>query len=476
MPKVKKKEGTETENCVLGESKKAERRQRKKMNRGITLNEMENVAISFADDTIGNVIDLGDSSDSLGLDMLANPSRSMNISNSGSGGGNTNTYTIPTSQPGNSGMGEIEINKFDTLEPITLNLGEGGRGGGGSAPIEIEIKKADAETNIFSNSQTATGPGISLSPAFTHRNIEEEKREKIEYLNKLQRLEQKGFPISRKYTMDNSLEEVKQEYMRLVDARQLEASLRFQRQALVGVVTGMEWLNGRFDPFDLKLDGWSESVHENVEDFDEIFEELYDKYKERGKMPPEMRLLMTLAGSGFMCHVSNTFLRSRMPSAEDVLRSNPDLARQFAGAAATQAGPGFGKFMNMAMGGGQPQEVAPEVPSSATGAFFGSSGATMPQPRAPANVASVEPSRQTARREMKGPSGVDDILKQFEEARAREIDIPQNTMSQPAVSAAVEIQSMTSDDLQSAVESTRTGRSGRRRRTAVSGNTISLAV
>jgi hypothetical protein len=52
------------------------------------------------------------------------------------------------------------------------------------------------------------------------------------------------------------------------------------------VVTGLEWANGRFDPFDVRLDGWSEAVHENVEDFDEIFEELYDKYKERGKMPP----------------------------------------------------------------------------------------------------------------------------------------------------------------------------------------------
>jgi len=455
------------------ESKKKGNKTRKKMSRGVTLNEMENVAISFGDDTIGNVIDLGDSSDALGLDMLANPSKTINVSNSGP----SNTYTIPTSQPGNSGMmSEIELNSFEPTEPITLNLGgDSSSGGGATAPIEIEIKKADSSPNIFSNSQTATGPGISLSPAFTHRNIEEEKREEIEYLNKLQRLEQKGFPISRKFTMDNSLEEVKQEYMRLVDARQLEASLRFQRQALVGVVTGLEWMNGRFDPFDLKLDGWSESVHENVEDFDEIFEELYDKYKERGKMPPEMRLLMTLAGSGFMCHVSNTFLRSRMPSAEDVLRNNPDLARQFAGAAASQAGPGFGKFMNMAMGG--QQDAAPEPPSGPTGAFFGSSGATAPGPRMPANIASVEPPRQTARREMKGPSGVDDILKQFEEARAREIDIPQSPVSQPAVTAAVEIQSMASDDLQSAVESTRTGRSGRRRaRAPVSGNTISLAV
>ena len=81
--------------------------------------------------------------------------------------------------------------------------------------------------------------------------------------------------------MDNTLEEMKTEFDRLVDARNLESSLRFQRQALMSVVTGLEWMNNRFDPFDLKLDGWSESVHENVEDFDEIFEELYDKYKER---------------------------------------------------------------------------------------------------------------------------------------------------------------------------------------------------
>jgi hypothetical protein len=243
---------------------------------------------------------------------------------------------------------------------------------------------------------------------------------------------------------------------------------------MIGVVTGMEWLNGRFDPFDIKLDGWSESVHENVEDFDEIFEELYDKYKDRGKMPPELRLMTALAGSGFMCHISNTFLKSRMPSADDVLRQNPDLARQFAAAAANSAGPGFGNFMGMAMGQTQPQQ-----PSA--GAFFQASGAQQQQQRSPQAVASVEqeqPARQTARREMKGPTGVDDILNAFQQAREREMnEIPQTAAPQSAVAAAVEIQSMGSDDIQSAVESTRTGRTGggRRRRQAV-GNTLSLAV
>ena len=32
------------------------------------------------------------------------------------------------------------------------------------------------------------------------------------------------------------------------------------------------FLNNKFDPFDIKLDGWSESVNENLSDFDEAFE------------------------------------------------------------------------------------------------------------------------------------------------------------------------------------------------------------
>ena len=442
---------------------------------GVTLREMEEVALNFDTSDLGNVMNMG-GDDSLGLGMLANPMKTVTVNapeqssggwgSSGSGGG----------------MSEIEVTNLPSDEtPITLNFGGGG-GSSQAAPIDIEFKKADDDKNFFSNNQTATGPTISLAPVGSQRDPLEEKKEKIEYLNKLQRLEQKGFQVSRRFTMDNGLDEIKQEYMRLVDAKQLETSLRFQRQALIGVVTGMEWLNGRFDPFDIKLDGWSESVHENVEDFDEIFEELYDKYKDRGKMPPEMRLMTALAGSGFMCHVSNTFLKSRMPSADDVLRQNPDLARQFAAAAANQAGPGFGNFMGMAMGQAQGQGQGGAAPNPAgagnAGAFFQPNQ----QQRAPQAVASVEAQQaqaqqQTARREMKGPSGVDDILSAFQQARERDMsEVPQTSASQGAVAAAVEIQSMHSEDIQSMAESTRTGRTGGRRRRPAVGNTVSLQV
>ena len=433
---------------------------------GVTLREMEEVALNFDTSDLGNVMSMS-ADDSLGLGMLANPMKTVTVNapeQSSEGGG-----------WGSSGMSEIEVTNLPSEEtPITLNFGGGGGGGSSqSAPIDIEFKKADDDKTFFSNNQTATGPTISLAPVSSQRDPVEEKKEKIEYLNKLQRLEQKGLQVSRRFTMDNGLDEIKQEYMRLVDHKQLETSLRFQRQALIGVVTGMEWLNGRFDPFDLKLDGWSESVHENVEDFDEIFEELYDKYKDRGKMPPELRLMTALAGSGFMCHVSNTFLKSRMPSADDVLRQNPDLARQFAAATANQAGPGFGNFMGMAMNQTQGQAAPNPAGAGSAGAFFQPN-----QQRPPQAVASVErEAPQTARREMKGPSGVYDILSAFQQARERDMnEVPQTSASQSAAAAAVEIQSMHSEDIQSMAESTRTGRTGGRRRRPAVGNTVSLQV
>ena len=475
----------------------------------VSIADMERVALGgdnlrFSED-IGNVIELGDLSDDLGLSMLANPSKvSVNHNNNDSSRTiNINSFAPPQHETksfsfnsgGGGGLGGIDISPLEPLEPISLDSF-------GGPPVEVSatIEKPAPKTmfgGLFGNSQSATGPGIQLAtPA---RDPEAEKKEKSEYLNKLQRLEAKGFPVSRKFTLDNSLDEVKNEYFRLVDARQLETSLKFQRQMLMGAITGMEWLNGKFDPFDIKLDGWSESVHENVEDFDEIFEELYDKYKDRGKMSPEMRLVMAIGGSGFMCHVSNTFFRSKMPSMDEVLKKNPELARQMATAAAQEAGPGFGNFMGMAMGSPQAPQ-APQNPLAglmpqgfpggpfasnpvaSTGAFFGASAAT---PMSPPEARPPQQSeRQTARRDMTGPSGVgvDDILRTFEEVRRAEMSMPAQPANgfstQPAVAAAMNSSASMADDVSQAESSMTGSGSGRRKRRAQPpvGNTVSLNV
>ena len=71
---------------------------------------------------------------------------------------------------------------------------------------------------------------------------------------------------------------MRNEYLKLKKQREVDNSIKFQRKVMMAAITGLEFLNNKFDPAGIHLDGWSESVNENIYDYDEVFEELYEKY------------------------------------------------------------------------------------------------------------------------------------------------------------------------------------------------------
>ena len=174
-------------------------------------------------------------------------------------------------------------------------------------------------------------------------------KEKFNLLRRLEDLESKGIRLTRKYSMESSLEEMKGEYENIVSEKERSNSVKFQGKMLMACITGIEFLNSKFDPFDIKLDGWAEQFNENITDYDEIFEELHEKYKSKAKMAPEIKLLFQLGGSAMMLHMTNTMFKSSMPGLDDVMRQNPELMQKFSQAAMNsmgQSSPGFSKFMN----------------------------------------------------------------------------------------------------------------------------------
>ena len=219
-------------------------------------------------------------------------------------------------------------------------------------------------------------------------------KEKFEILRKLETLETKGATLSKKYNMDSDLNEMKGEYEFLMNEKEKQNSIKFQGKVLTTMITGLEFLNNKFDPFDIKLDGWSEQINENVEDFDEIFAELHEKYKSKAKMAPEIKLLFQLASSGIMIHMTNTMFKSALPGMDDIMRQNPDLMNHFTKAAMSsmeQSSPGLSNFMNdMGMS---------HAPNNAN-------------PRSQPQEFSAPPSSPShpMRREMKGPNNIDSIL------------------------------------------------------------------
>jgi hypothetical protein len=188
-------------------------------------------------------------------------------------------------------------------------------------------------------------------------------------------LEKKGVELSKKYNMDSPLQEMMGEYETIMEEKSRQNSVKFQGNMMMAVINGIEFLNNRFDPFDIKLDGWSEQINENITDYDDIFGELHDKYKSRASMSPELKLLFQLGGSAMMVHMTNTMFKSAMPGMDDILRQNPDLMRSFQNAAVnsmSQSSPNFSGFMTNLMnpepsssgGFGPPPPLATQGPNA----------------------------------------------------------------------------------------------------------------
>jgi hypothetical protein len=89
--------------------------------------------------------------------------------------------------------------------------------------------------------------------------------------------------------------------------------------------------------FDLKLEGWSDSIFENITDYDEVFEELYYKYKDSVALMPEIKLVMMVGGSAMMFHMSRELFSktsSKVPGFDEVMARDPDLRRKYTDVAA----------------------------------------------------------------------------------------------------------------------------------------------
>lgn len=261
------------------------------------------------------------------------------------------------------------------------------------------------------------GPSGSSFP----QSLEAQRKEKHDLILKFQKLERLGIHVPKRFNYSSDLNEMRAEYNLIKTQRETENSIKFQKKMLMACVTGIEFLNNKLDPFDVKLDGWSESVHENINDYNEIFEELHEKYGSRTKMAPELRLLFMVGGSAFMFHLTNTMFKSSLPGMGDIMRQNPDLMKQFASAAMNSMGGEAGNAARMfasanpnqtnsSNGYGPIPSMGPQNPTSQTTA---SNVGPVPSQSMP-NVTQQRINTPFTKKRINPPVGVDDLLEQLQ--------------------------------------------------------------
>ena len=189
--------------------------------------------------------------------------------------------------------------------------------------MDEEIDYGEDEPMFFDDADEGPGPN-NEAPSKGYNSVDEEKADLI---NKLGRLEKKGFAVNKRLNAYSNVDELRTEVKRITYSIDVEQSVRFSRRMLVACVTGLEFLNKRYNPFEIQLEGWSESVMEGVDDYDGVFEELYVKYRSKVNVAPEVKLIMMLGGSAMMFHLTNSMFKSALPNMNDVLKQNPDLVK-----------------------------------------------------------------------------------------------------------------------------------------------------
>ena len=197
---------------------------------------------------------------------------------------------------------------------------------GGRQQFDINMNKPQQDEDARSTFSARSDQSVS-SYAGSDLTPEEEEKKKIILLAKLKRLQKKGHSLSRAYNINSSLEEIQLEVDSIKKEANLEQGTKVAKQILVSICSVLEYANNRFDPMDVVLDGWSEEINEDVEEgnYDEVMEELYDKYYDQVQMSPEMKLMMMIGGSAVKFHISNTLLKSMVPGADSLLKQNPNL-------------------------------------------------------------------------------------------------------------------------------------------------------
>jgi len=159
---------------------------------------------------------------------------------------------------------------------------------------EEERKSNFDEVTIQPNETVRDDISSSARPKYkTVEDKNKELNEKAELLGEWDRIVRKSKDKGlKRFNQHSDIEEIRYEIKRVKCQRRRDNMVTFMGQGTYTLAKGVEILFGRLDIMDVDMDGFSTSVKHNLDDFEDIFNDLYDKYKGSGKStPPELRFL-----------------------------------------------------------------------------------------------------------------------------------------------------------------------------------------
>lgn len=188
--------------------------------------------------------------------------------------------------------------------------------------ISTSSSKSSSVSSISSTSSASSdsvpssqSERSSLLPSAEKLSREKKKRkeellhEKVEMLTRITNLAKNGFTVTKEWDMNDDIDEIRYECYRMQRESNSKKSIKIMRRVLVTITTLVETGNSYFNPFNLRLEGFSESMMLNLDDYDDCFEQIHHKYSGRSSVGPEMQILFTFMSAAIFHHAGNAIGR-----------------------------------------------------------------------------------------------------------------------------------------------------------------------
>ena len=270
--------------------------------------------------------------------------------------------------------------------------------------------------------------------------------EKYEMLNKFERMQRMGVPMRKRFTVDSPLDEMKVEMEFLKKERNKDKSIKQFCDWYVTGMSGLEWSSSHVplvQAFGLKLDGLSSAAQMNVGEMEDDFEELVDEFGDKLVPPVWARIPIRIAMAIYMCHITNQMVaQSPVPNIDQILKTNPDIARQLATAhmqqqtqtmrhPAQQPAVQQNTMSSFMSGFLPPQGPPPQTVKMPTIKPMNKPKFAVPAPNIQRTVPAPNIQRTAPATEMEAPLNIDDLLARVQkEAETRKIEVspPKSSM------------------------------------------------
>ena len=190
-----------------------------------------------------------------------------------------------------------------------------------------QINKIESITNSDSprSEKKVDAQRFNINPdtiPFNNLDSNAQKFKKMEKLAKLIELKNRGYNLTKNYTIESDYDEMCFEIDHWTKFQKKKDGVELGKSFLMNAITAMEFLNDRYDPFGVNLNGWSEHVKVTSDGYNDVFSELYDKYRYSDKqVEPEIKLLLMLTASAVTFHTSRSLSNSMGGMNEHILNN-----------------------------------------------------------------------------------------------------------------------------------------------------------